>query len=53
MQEKKKKEDPVPYVPLTQNKFGLWALNVVDPLGSYTGCPIAPFDEPVQDADDL
>ena len=24
-----------------------------DPYGSYTGVPNDPFDEPVQDADDL
>ena len=24
-----------------------------DPDGSYTGCPVDPFDRPVQDADDL
>ena len=27
--------------------------SVVDPMGSYTGVPIVPLEEPVQDADDL
>ena len=26
---------------------------VVDPNGMYTGCPIDPEEQPVQDADDL
>lgn len=49
----KKKIDEMPYVPLTQNKFGLVGLNTTDPLGSYTGRPADPLEEPVQDADDL
>lgn len=24
-----------------------------DPQGSYTGCPAVPYEEPVQDVDDL
>lgn len=24
-----------------------------DPQGSYTGCPVDPYEVPVQDADDL
>ena len=26
---------------------------ITDPQGSYTGVPLDPFDEPIQDADDL
>lgn len=26
---------------------------LTDPLGSYTGIPVVPVEEPVQDADDL
>ena len=26
---------------------------IADPMGSYTGVPEDPFEEPVQDADDL
>lgn len=28
-------------------------LPVTDPQGSYTGCPLDPYEIPVQDADDL
>lgn len=34
------------------NVFSLEA-PMTDPNGSYTGVPINPFEEPVQDADDL
>ena len=26
---------------------------IADPMGSYTGVPVDPFETPVQDADDL
>ncbi|MCI2055771.1 MAG: hypothetical protein LKJ86_01355 [Oscillibacter sp.] len=29
------------------------ASDKTDPQGSYTGCPVNPFEQPVQDADDL
>ncbi len=39
------------------NYFGLQGpfngLGLADPLGSYTGVPVIPDEEPVQDADDL
>ena len=45
--EEKKKIIIVPY---PMNTSGLI---VGDPGGSYTGIPVFPFEDPVQDADDL
>ena len=33
--------------------FNMLGLNPLDPLGSYTGRPVDPYEDPVQDADDL
>lgn len=49
----KKKQPPTPKEQnslrdtLVRNGFA------ADPMGSYTGRPIDPFEQPVQDADDL
>ena len=52
MKQEKAKGD-IPYIPLTRDKFDLLGMALVDPMGSYTGIPIEPFEQPVQDADDL
>lgn len=43
----------IPYIPLTRDKFDMLGMSLTDPMGSYTGLPIDPFEQPVQDADDL
>ena len=35
------------------DNFAIMQKTMTDPQGMYTGVPINPFDEPVQDADDL
>lgn len=47
MKEKDKKVIIVPYPMGTNGAISS------DPGGSYTGIPVFPFEEPVQDADDL
>ena len=47
------KKPEFPLAPLGANKAGLWGIPMTDPLGSYTGVPVPPLEEPVQDADDL
>ena len=42
-----------PNVPTPQNVFDIWGMKAVDPMGSYTGVPADPMEQPVQDADDL
>ncbi len=46
---KEKKQIPVPQEGL-MNPMGMYPF---DPLGSYTGRPMFPDEDPVQDADDL
>ena len=50
---KKKTDRDIPYIPLTRDKFDMMGMSLTDPMGSYTGMPTDPFEEPVQDADDL
>ena len=50
---KEKKHVHLPVVRAPQNVFDVWGGKVLDPLGSYTGRPEDPFEQPVQDADDL
>ena len=52
MKQQKKAEKTTQHSPLegTLNATGLY---FVDPMGSYTGRPLDPEEEPVQDADDL
>lgn len=45
------KTDPKQALEKIRAKLVMNAKN--DPLGSYTGVPEDPFEEPVQDADDL
>ena len=47
MKEEKKKIIIVPY------PMNISGSVIGDPSGSYTGIPIFPFEDPVQDADDL
>lgn len=44
----KKKMICMPVIPTQGIDFPM-----VDPMGSYTGVPVVPLEEPVQDADDL
>lgn len=50
MEKKKKKE-----VEITEKVKGIISMqsSATDPNGSYTGVPINPFEQPVQDSDDL
>ena len=50
---KRKKNDPLPLDLIRRQDVFVPRNFPMDPLGSYTGQPIDPFDEPVQDADDL
>ena len=51
---KREKENrDIPFIPLTRDKFDMLGMMLTDPMGSYTGVPINPLDQPVQDADDL
>ena len=43
---------PIEY-PSQQGFANVIGLLVTDPLGSYTGRPLDPKEQPVQDADDL
>jgi len=52
MQHEKNERD-IPYVPFTKEKFDFLGMMLTDPMGSYTGIPLDPLDQPVQDADDL
>ena len=45
--------EKVPYFSHLEGPFHNVGISMTDPLGSYTGQPIDPFDQPVQDADDL
>ena len=49
----KKKVKKVTCYPLLQGSENAMGLYTTDPMGSYTGVPLDPFDDPVQDADDL
>ena len=50
---KRKKNDPLP-LDLIRRQDVFVPRNIpMDPLASYTGPPTDPFDQPVQDADDL
>lgn len=50
-QEKKQKSFMMP-LPLGPEGLNIGRIRT-DPLGSYTGQPADPLEEPVQDADDL
>lgn len=52
MREQKKAKEITCY-PLLQGSENAMGLYTADPMGSYTGVPLDPDDEPVQDADDL
>ncbi|MBE6959591.1 MAG: 5-deoxy-glucuronate isomerase [Ruminococcaceae bacterium] len=52
MKHKHERED-VPYLSHLEESFHKIGISLTDPLGSYTGIPVLPADEPVQDADDL
>ena len=43
----------IPYIPLPRDKFDMLGMSLTDPMGSYTGRPFDPLEQPVQDADDL
>ena len=43
----------IPYLPLTNDKSDPLGMILSDTFGSYTGRPIDPMEQPVQDADDL
>ncbi len=49
----KDKEPKLPLIPFNMNENGLWGMPFIDPFGSYTGVPIIPTEQPIQDADDL
>jgi hypothetical protein len=48
-----KKEPDIPCIPFTKEKFDFLGMMRTDPMGSYTGVPADPLEQPVQDADDL
>jgi hypothetical protein len=48
----KKKPDSMPPTSEVAGMTDL-ASDKTDPQGSYTGCPVDPLEEPVQDVDDL
>ena len=52
MKNKYERED-VPYFSHLEDCFHKIGVSLTDPLGGYTGVPIPPEEEPVQDADDL
>ena len=52
MKEDKKEKIVIPY-PSQEGFANMIGLIPTDPLGSYTGRPEDPWEEPVQDADDL
>ena len=47
------RKNHIPHLPLSNDKSDPLGMILSDTFGSYTGVPINPFDEPVQDADDL
>ncbi len=48
------KEKPkIPFPPPQEMPLNPMGLFPFDPMGSYTGRPMFPDEEPVQDADDL
>ena len=49
-EKKKETKKKVIIVPYPMNNIGT---TISDPGGSYTGVPVFPFEDPVQDADDL
>ena len=49
----KHQQEQIPYLSHLEGPFHNIGISMTDPLGSYTGQPIDPFDQPVQDADDL
>ncbi len=49
----KRKEEQVPFIPLSRDKFDALGMILSDPMGSYTGVPADRLEKPVQDADDL
>ena len=50
---KRKKADRVPLDLIRRKVVWMPRDFPEDPMGSYTGQPMDPFDQPVQDADDL
>jgi len=50
---RKKKPDTITVHPPLLGSMNNLGLVITDPQGSYTGVPEAPFEKPVQDADDL
>ncbi len=50
---REKADQDIPYIPFTKEKFDLLGMMLTDPMGSYTGRPMDPLEQPVQDADDL
>ncbi len=50
---KEKRKTDIPFDPMHRQNVFIPRDFPMDPLGSYTGQPIDPFDQPVQDADDL
>ena len=50
---REKNEQDIPYLPFTKEQFDFLGMMRTDPMGSYTGIPLDPLEQPVQDADDL
>ena len=50
---REKADREIPYIPFTTEKFDLLGMALTDPMGSYTGRPMYPLEQPVQDVDDL
>lgn len=48
-----KEKKPVTNHPPLEGPLNTVGLYPVDPMGSYTGRPLDPEEEPVQDVDDL
>ena len=49
----KKEKKHLSDIPTVHNMIDEWGNRITDPLGSYTGVPTDPYDQPIQDADDL
>ncbi len=49
----KKEPKRVICIPLLEGPVNSDGLFITDPQGSYTGVPVDPHEQPVQDADDL
>ncbi len=47
------KDEQIPFIPLSRDKFDTLGMIISDPMGSYTGVPADRMEKPVQDADDL